>query len=119
MRSNFVTDLYAAVDRHDSRVLADGMTKDGIFRFANMPDVVGRENIFNFLEGFYKGIKGIRHSNLQSWFLDDRWFATGNVTYTRHDDSQLSVPFAVVLVMEGELIKEYLIFVDNHELFAA
>ena len=49
--------------------------------------------------------------------VDDKRFATGRVTYTRHDDSTLQVPFSVILKMQGDLIDEYLIFVDTSELY--
>ena len=46
-----------------------------------------------------------------------RWFATGFVTYTRTDSSTLTVPFCNVLNLVGDQIKEYLIFIDNSQLF--
>ena len=110
--------IYDAVDRHDSRRLAGMMTAGSIFRFGNMDPVTGRENIFQFLEGFFRSIKDIQHRNLEYWFADDRWFVTGDVKYRRHDDSTLEVPFAVLLRMDGELISEYRIFIDNHELYS-
>jgi len=39
------------------------------------------------------------------------------VTYTRHDSSTLTVPFANILRFEGDLIDEYLIFLDVSELY--
>ena len=40
----------------------------------------------------------------------------GTVTYTRHDSSQLKVPFTNILKMDDKLIKEYLIYVDVSQL---
>jgi hypothetical protein len=37
--------------------------------------------------------------------------------YTRHDGSALSVPFADVFKMRGELAREYLIYVDASRLY--
>jgi hypothetical protein len=117
MKKEYVETLYANVDRMNSRAIADNMTEDGIFRFANMPPVEGRENIYNFLEGFFKSIKAIEHNGLECWFTDKHWFVIGNVKYTRLDHTELSVPFSVTLRMESDKIKEYLIFIDNHELY--
>ena len=36
----------------------------------------------------------------------------GQVTYTRHDGSQLSVPFANIFKLRDNLIEEYRIFGD-------
>jgi hypothetical protein len=41
----------------------------------------------------------------------------GIVTYTRHDSSTLSVPFANIFRLDGDLIREYLIYVDVSELY--
>jgi hypothetical protein len=49
--------------------------------------------------------------------MDDNWFITGDVTYTRHDGSALEAKFANVFKMEGDLIKEYNIYVDASDLY--
>ena len=117
MKQDFIPNMYRIIDQFDSRGLADMMTENSSFRYANMPAVVGRENIFQFLEGFFKSIKAIRHTDLEYWFTDNVWFATGNVNYTRHNDTLLTVPFSVILKMEKDLIREFLIFVDSSTLY--
>jgi ketosteroid isomerase-like protein len=114
---NFVKDMYGIVDAKDGAALAAIMTEDGIFRFANIPAVQGKEAITGFLDNFFQSIKGIAHDQLEDWKVDSTRFATGRVTYTRHDDSALAVPFSVILKMQGDLIAEYLIFVDASELY--
>ena len=114
---NFIKDMYGIVDAKDGAALAAMMTENGIFRFANIPGVEGREAIIGFLDNFFGSIKGIAHDQLEDWKVDDTRFATGRVTYTRHDDSALAVPFSVILKMQGVLIHEYLIFVDASELY--
>lgn len=116
-KENFVKELYQAIDSMNTQKLVSSMTQNGTFRFANMPGVVGSENITAFLNGFFQSIKSIRHSELESWFVDKVVFVTGNVTYTRPDDFSLTVPFSVLLKMDGELIHEWLIFVDNSPLY--
>jgi ketosteroid isomerase-like protein len=116
-KDTFVKDMYKIVDAKDGAALAALMTEDGIFKFANMPGVQGRDNITEFLDGFFQSIKAISHSKIEDWMTDNTRFAIGNVTYTRHDDSTLAVPFSVVLRMDGKLISEYLIYVDTSELY--
>jgi limonene-1,2-epoxide hydrolase len=41
------------------------------------------------------------------------------VTYTRHNGSSLSVPFANVFELKGDKIASYRIYIDNSALFAA
>ncbi len=114
---NFIKDMYGAVDAMNGAGLAAMMTENGIFRFANIPAVEGREAITGFLDNFYQSIKGIAHDQIEDWKIDDTRFATGRVSYKRHDDSILQVPFSVLLKMKGDLIHEYLIFVDGSELY--
>jgi ketosteroid isomerase-like protein len=116
-QNTFVTDLYRAVDAQDVQKLTDHMTEDALFQFANLPAVVGRDNISGFLTGFYQTIKSIRHTEIESWFKDDVCFVTGKVTYVRPDDFTLTVPFGVLLKFNGDLVREWLIFVDNSELY--
>ncbi len=114
---NYIKDMYRVVDAMEGAKLAEMMTENGIFRFANIPAVKGREAIAAFLDSFYQSIQKIEHSQLEDWQVDDVRFATGIVSYTRHDNSSLSVPFSVILKMQGDLIHEYLIFVDTSELY--
>ncbi|HSG67603.1 MAG TPA: nuclear transport factor 2 family protein [Bacteroidales bacterium] len=114
---NFVKDLFAIVDRMDGASLASKMTEDGVFRFGNIPGITGRDNVTAFLDNFFQSIQAIRHDQLEGWVIDNTRFGTGRVTYTRHNGTELSVPFSVILKMKGGLIHEYLIFVDGSELY--
>lgn len=77
----------------------------------------GKQNIYDFVDGFFKSIKAIRHSGLEIWQLEGVSFVNGNVTYTRHDNSELSVDFSNTFKLKGGKIQQYLIFVDNSELY--
>jgi hypothetical protein len=115
--NDFIPNVFRNVDKNDSRAFVEAMTEDGAFRFANNPAVEGRENIFQFLEGFFGSIKGLKHTNLEYWYQDDNWFVTGDVTYIRHDESTLEAKFANVFKMKGDLIDQYLVYVDASELY--
>ena len=117
MNKDFIPNMYKIVDRMDAQGLADAMTPSGTFRFANMDPVTGTENLAGFFTSFFSSIKGISHTDLEYWFMDNTWFATGTVSYTRHDDSSLTVPFSVILKMQDELIDQYLVFVDASQLY--
>jgi len=109
--------MYLAIDARDTNKLVSYMTDDAKFIFANIPPVEGKSNISGFLDGFFKSIKAISHNEIESWNAGEVWFVTGKVTYTRHDDSILQVPFGVILKMRDSLIKDYQIFVDASELY--
>jgi ketosteroid isomerase-like protein len=116
---HFIIKMYQAIDAKSSTGMCDYVTDDAVFRFANMPAVEGKSNIIAFLDGFFQSIKAIRHTDIEYWNSGNAWFVTGTVNYTRHNDTVLSVPFGVLLKMNGDLIKDYLIFVDASQLYAA
>jgi ketosteroid isomerase-like protein len=116
-KDTYIKDMYSVVDAMNGAGLAAMMTENALFRFANIPAVEGKEAITGFLDNFFQSIKGIAHDQLEDWKVDDTRFATGRVTYTRHDDSKLQVPFSVILKMQGDLIDKYLIFLDASELY--
>jgi len=115
--NHFILEMYTAIDAKDSIGMCNFLTEDATFRFANLPGVVGKPNILAFLDGFFQSIKAIRHTEKEYWNSDNVWFLTGNVNYTRLNESTLKVPFGVLLKMKADLIHEFLIFVDNSELY--
>ena len=70
-----------------------------------------------YIQRFFNSIKTLEHSVNDVWHTDDAIVSHGIVTYTRHDDSTLTVPFANIFKMKGERIKDYLIFADISELY--
>lgn len=112
-----VSVVYHSIDHTDAAKFASFITPNGIFRFANIPAVAGNKSIEEFVDGFFKSLKGISHSNLESWNVEDVIFVNGNVKYTRHNNTSLEVPFSCTWKMKDGLINEYLIFVDNSELY--
>jgi len=117
MTQKDIQDLFDAIDGFDTKKFASYLDEDANFRFANIPVVSGKNNIFDFVAGFFQGIKGIAHKNLETWELEGIRFVNGTVTYTRHDNSTLMVDFSNTFRLNGNKIKEYRIFIDNSELF--
>lgn len=78
--------------------------------------MTGKEQIGNALDAFFRKVRGISHQ------LDDRFESgrtavyRGQVTYTRHDGSTLTVPVCDVFKLEGDKIKEYYIYIDWSDL---
>lgn len=109
--------VFKAVDSSNAKEFNSFLTENAQFRFANLPVVQGRQNIQAFLEDFFKSIDHAEHTNLQEYQCDGTWFVTGRVTYFRHDGSSLKVPFCNQIETDGDKISEYLIFVDNSQLY--
>jgi limonene-1,2-epoxide hydrolase len=117
MNKQDILEVFMAIDSFDSDKFVSCMTEDAAFRFGNMPAVEGKDNIRNFVAGFFQSIKAIKHDQLEIWEADGVKLMNGRVTYTRHDDSILSVFFANTFKMKGDKVKDYFIFVDTSELY--
>jgi ketosteroid isomerase-like protein len=116
--SQWLEKVFEAVDSKDAEKLVSYMADDAVFRFANAQEVEGKEDILSMLQSFYASIEALNHKIIDSWQVDDNVICRGEVTYTRMDGSQLSVPFANFFKMKGNLIKSYLIYVDASQLYA-
>jgi ketosteroid isomerase-like protein len=116
--ADWVNQLFAAIDRKDSNEFASFLTDDASFQFGNAEPVRGKGAIGQAVAGFLDSIRALRHEVLESWQHADAVICRGQVTYTRHDGSQLTVPFADILRMRGGLVCDYLIYLDASRLYA-
>jgi ketosteroid isomerase-like protein len=111
--------LFAAIDAMDAAAFARYLTEDAVFQFGNVPAVRGRAAIEAFVAQFFSALAAVEHRLEAAWTQDGRTTCHGTVTYTRHDGSTLTVPFANVLYCEGGRVARYLIYIDNSALFGA
>jgi ketosteroid isomerase-like protein len=112
-------DLFAAIDSCDSERFANFLTADAAFRFGSAPAVAGREAVRDAVAGFFTTIAGVRHELGLMAATGDTLICEGEVTYTRHDHSTVTLPFADVLDVEDGLISNYKIYIDIAPLYAA
>ena len=108
--------LFSTIDSKDSAGFVGFLTENCSFRFGNLEPVCGSENIRNFVAAFFDSIQGLQHQITDVWRTDNSLGCHGMVTYTRHDQSLLRVPFAVILREIDGLFSEYLIFSDASSL---
>ncbi len=114
----WITRLFHSIDSNDPDTFATFLTPDAIFKFANQEPVVGKEAARQTVAAFLSSIRAIHHDVLDVWEKAGATSCHGIVTYTRHDSSQLRVPFANVFTLRDNLIQEYLIYVDASQLYA-
>jgi len=117
MNKEDILKLFKSIDEADVKTFLSYLDADANFKFANLPVVIGQKNIGEFLDGFFRSIKSLAHRNLEIYEIEGIRFVNGNVTYTRHDGSTLSVDYSNTLKLKGDKIHDYLIFVDNSELY--
>jgi ketosteroid isomerase-like protein len=110
--------VFAVIDAGDAVGFVAFLTPDAQFRFGNAPVVVGREAIRVAAAAFFSAIASSRHRLLRTWNGAGNAVCEGEVTYTRHDGSLISVPFANVFELRGDKITAYRIYIDNSSLFS-
>ncbi|MBS1519186.1 MAG: nuclear transport factor 2 family protein [Bacteroidetes bacterium] len=117
-RRELIEKIAASIDAKDGKAFSEFITEDGIFRYANSEPVKGRENIKNYVNEFFKFVKSGKHKIIRLWDHGDTIIWEGEVLYTRHDDKSMNFYFVNIFNMEGDMIREYLIHIDNNALFA-
>lgn len=116
--ATWVTDLFASIDRRDVAAFTGFLSADASFRFGNQPAVHGRDAIGQAVEQFFSQLAGLEHDIQKTWDTGDAVIVTGEVTYTRHNGSKVTLPFADVFQVRASLVSEYLIYMDITPLFA-
>ena len=111
--------LFAAIDATDVDSFLGHLTPEARFRFGSAPSVEGHAAIREAVSQFFASIAGLSHAVQRTVRDRDTLFCEGTVTYTRHDGSSITLPFADVFELEGDLIADYKIYMDIAPLYAA
>lgn len=111
-------DLFAAIDANDADRFVDFLAEKASFRFGSAPPAQGKEAIHAAVGGFFASIAGCRHTVTRTIADGDVLICEGEVTYTRHDSSEITLPFANIFELEGDLISSYKIYADAGPLYA-
>ena len=110
--------IFTAIDAKDGAAFVSYLTEDAVFRFGSAPPVQGRDAIQAAVEGFFTTIAACSHEISNTLHQEDTLVCEGVVTYTRHDGSEIGVPFTDVFEYEGSLIAHYKIYIDVGPLYA-
>jgi hypothetical protein len=114
---SWVEKISKTIDAKDGEAFAAFITEDGNFRFGNQPIVKGRNAIADYVNAFFTMHKGSSHEIVNCWNHGSAIIWQGKVTYTRMDDRKVDVNFTNIFYMDGDLISDYLIYIDNTPLF--
>jgi ketosteroid isomerase-like protein len=108
----FITELFADIDSKNAHSFASRLSEDARVRIGSADPIFGRANVEAALSEFFGMIKALVHETVEYWDAGDTMIIESEVTYTRLDDSQITVP-AVSIYRRGEkLIDDYRIFID-------
>lgn len=117
-RALLLDELFATIDSMDTSGFVARLTPGAEFRFGNAPAANGSAQIGEAVGAFFATIAGLRHELSKVIADGDSLACEGNVTYTRHDGTQVSIPFADTFVFDGDLIDSYRIYIDIAPLYA-
>jgi ketosteroid isomerase-like protein len=115
---DWLASLFSSIDAMDAAAFAGHLAPDAEFRFGNLPPVRGREAIAAFVGGFFQSIAGLRHAVERHWQAGDTVVCRGEVSYRRHDGSEVTVPFANIMHLANGLAADYRIYADVSPLYA-
>ena len=113
MSSDWLKALFAYIDAKDVDGFLSYFAHDATFRFGNADTHVGVSDIGGAVEGFLTSIAESAHDVRTVWEAPGSIACHGDVTYTRLDESSITLPFANVLYLDDDgKISEYLIHID-------
>jgi ketosteroid isomerase-like protein len=110
--------LFAAIDAKDTEAFLGFLTDDAVFRFGSAPEAIGQNAIRDGVNGFFTTIAGSTHAIGNVIESGSTLVCEAEVTYQRHDGSELTLPFTNVFELSGELISHYKIYIDIAPLYA-
>lgn len=110
--------MFDAIDTKDTEAFVGYLTDDALFRFGSAPAVHGRESIRAAVGGFFESIAGSSHTIHSTLREGATRVVEGEVTYSRHNGSQVTLPFTDIFEYDGGLIAQYKIYIDIAPLFA-
>jgi ketosteroid isomerase-like protein len=107
-----VTQILKTVDSKDAQAFSSHLTDDAVFRYGAQEPVKGREAVRDYVAGFFGTVRTLEHQVIDTWQGEGSFVCRGDVTYTKLDGTQVSVPFTNVYKLEGNLVREYLVYID-------
>jgi hypothetical protein len=110
--------LFEDIDSMDPDRYARHLSQDVVLRFGNSEPVVGRLAVRDAWAAFCADLRGVRHELVECWVLGPATIVEARVTYTRANDSTVTVPAVTIYRASGDLIDDYRIFIDLAPLFA-
>ncbi len=114
-------DARTALDRadaEDAAGFAEYFAEDAVLRFGNTGEWQGREAIRDGLAASFAKHARLQHDIVNQWTIDDTTILEMQVTYTRHDGRDVTVPAVSIFSASNGEIVSYRIHVDQAPLFA-
>jgi ketosteroid isomerase-like protein len=116
--SRDVAKVFADIDAFDPDKFVAHLTPDAVFRFGNADPVTGRAAVKEAVAGFFSTIDGLTHHIKNVWEQGDTVITQIDVEYRRKDGKTVTVPNADILTYDGELVRDWRIYIDIAPVYA-
>jgi ketosteroid isomerase-like protein len=116
--SRDVAQVFADIDAFDPDKFVAHLTPDAKFRFGNADPVTGRAAVRDAVAGFFSTIDGLTHHIRNVYEVGEVVIAQIDVEYRRQDGKTVTVPNADILVYDGDLVRDWQIYIDIAPVFA-
>jgi len=116
--SRDVAQIFADIDSFDPDRFVAHLTPDVTFRFGNADPEHGKEAVRAAVAGFFTTIDGLTHHIREVWEAGDTTLVQIDVEYRRKDGKVVVVPNADILRYEGDLVRDWQIYIDLAPVFA-
>ena len=110
--------LFDDIDSMDPDRYARHLSDDVVMYFGNAEPIVGRTAVRDAWAAFCADLHGVSHEVVERWDTPSATIVETRVTYTRADDSTVTVPVVTIYRSTGDLIDDYRIFIDLAPLVA-
>ncbi|MGA2825629.1 MAG: nuclear transport factor 2 family protein [Streptosporangiaceae bacterium] len=112
------TTIFADIDSFDVERFVAHLTPDVTFRFGNAEPIHGKDAVREAVLGFWSTIDGLTHHLVKVVESGDTMVAKINVEYLRKDGKSVTVPNADILEFDGDLVRDWQIYIDLAPVFA-
>jgi len=116
--SRDVAPIFASIDAMDADRFVAYLTPDVRFRFANANPAIGRAAVAEGVKGFWASIDGLTHHIQKVYEAGDTVIAQIDVEYRRKDGKSVTVPNCDVLKFDGNLVRDWQIYIDLAPVFS-
>ena len=110
--------MFKVIDAEDAQGFADYFCEDGTFVFGSFPPARSKSAIRDFVAGFFSSLNGLHHDLVQIEAAGGLLYIHFKATYEVHDGRKVTIPGLETVRMNGDLIEEYVIYMDPSPLQA-
>ena len=119
MSQEHIRSIFAALDSLQADKFVAFFTEDGQMRTGNDAPLVGRNAIRDALaQGMKAALKGLHHEIIGLWEEGNVAIVESNVSYTRINDTTVTLPAATILYMVDGFVRDYRVYMDIAPAFA-